>query len=79
MKSSRTATELQNLITADCDARQLMKQAIKEGMRPLRLSGAEKVAAGNDHDRGSVAGRAGENCDLRPGGNQERPGSRLKA
>jgi len=37
---------LQNLINKECDVRQLQKQAIKEGMRPLRLSGAEKVAAG---------------------------------
>jgi general secretion pathway protein E len=42
-ESSQT---LQSLINKDCDIRQLQKQAIKEGMRPLRLSGAEKVAAG---------------------------------
>ncbi|QPK64879.1 type II/IV secretion system protein [Methylomonas sp. LL1] len=37
---------LQRLIVEGCDSTQLQKQAIKEGMRPLRLSGAEKVAAG---------------------------------
>lgn len=37
---------LQTLIVEGCDSVLLQKQAIKEGMRPLRLSGAEKVAAG---------------------------------
>ncbi len=37
---------LQNMIVEGCDITQLQKQAIREGMRPLRLSGAEKVAAG---------------------------------
>ncbi|WAR46576.1 GspE/PulE family protein [Methylomonas rapida] len=37
---------LQSLIVENCDSVLLQKQAIKEGMRPLRLSGAEKVAAG---------------------------------
>lgn len=37
---------LQTLIVENCDSSLLQKQAIKEGMRPLRLSGAEKVAAG---------------------------------
>lgn len=37
---------LQNLITENCEINELQKLAIKEGMRPLRLSGAEKVAAG---------------------------------
>ncbi len=37
---------LQKLIVNNCDSSLLFKQAIKEGMRPLRLSGAEKVAAG---------------------------------
>ena len=37
---------LQQLIVEDCDSNFVKKQAIKEGMRPLRLSGAEKVAAG---------------------------------
>jgi len=34
------------LIKADCDAELLRKQAFKEGMRTLRLSGAQKVGAG---------------------------------
>jgi len=38
--------ELQKLIVEGCDLAQLQRLAIKEGMRPLRLSGAEKVAAG---------------------------------
>jgi len=37
---------IQSIITADCDITKLQKQALKEGMRPLRLSGAQKVAAG---------------------------------
>ncbi|MDD1616709.1 MAG: proteinral secretion pathway protein E, partial [Methylococcaceae bacterium NSP1-2] len=37
---------LKKLMTADCDNTALQKQAIIEGMRPLRLSAAEKVAAG---------------------------------
>jgi general secretion pathway protein E len=37
---------LQKLIVESCDLAALQKQAIREGMRPLRLSGAEKVAAG---------------------------------
>ncbi|ATG90173.1 GspE/PulE family protein [Methylomonas koyamae] len=37
---------LEKLIVEGCDTALLQKQAIKEGMRPLRLSGAEKVAAG---------------------------------
>lgn len=40
------SVSLQKIIVAGCDINQLQKQAIKEGMRPLRLSGAEKVAAG---------------------------------
>ncbi|CAD6880333.1 Type II secretory pathway, ATPase PulE/Tfp pilus assembly pathway, ATPase PilB [Methylomonas albis] len=37
---------LQKLIVTGCDTLLLQRQAIREGMRPLRLSGAEKVAAG---------------------------------
>jgi general secretion pathway protein E len=37
---------LKKLIVADCDTAVLQKQAVKEGMRTLRFSGAEKVAAG---------------------------------
>ncbi|MCK9604964.1 MAG: GspE/PulE family protein [Methylomonas sp.] len=40
------SASLQKMIVEGCDVNQLQKQAIKEGMRPLRLSGAEKVAAG---------------------------------
>jgi len=37
---------VRKLITADCDIAQLRRQAIKEGMRTLRISGAQKVKAG---------------------------------
>jgi general secretion pathway protein E len=37
---------LQKLIVENCDTSAIQRQAIKEGMKPLRLSGAEKVAAG---------------------------------
>jgi len=37
---------LQKLIVDGCDTGILQKQAVREGMRPLRISGAEKIAAG---------------------------------
>lgn len=37
---------IQQLITADTDTTALRLQAMKEGMRTLRLSGAQKVGAG---------------------------------
>ncbi len=37
---------LAELIQADCDVGKLRRQAMQEGMRSLRLSGAQKVAAG---------------------------------
>lgn len=37
---------LRKLIIDDCDTSTLQKQAIKEGMRPLRLGAVEKIAAG---------------------------------
>ena len=37
---------LRELITADTDITALRRQAFKEGMRSLRLSGAQKIAAG---------------------------------
>jgi general secretion pathway protein E len=37
---------MKNLISADTDLVALRRQAFKEGMRSLRLSGAQKVAAG---------------------------------
>ncbi len=39
-------TSLQALIKDDCDMNQLRLQAMREGMRTLRLAGAQKVAAG---------------------------------
>jgi general secretion pathway protein E len=40
------SSALKKLMVAGCDNAILQKQAIAEGMRPLRLSAAEKVAAG---------------------------------
>ncbi len=37
---------LKSLIAADCDIAKVRRQAIAEGMRPLRLNGAQKVANG---------------------------------
>ncbi|HWV15024.1 MAG TPA: GspE/PulE family protein [Cellvibrio sp.] len=37
---------VKQLITSDCNLYDLRRQAMKEGMRTLRLSGAQKVAAG---------------------------------
>jgi len=38
--------EIKNLVTGQADVTRLREQAFKEGMRPLRLSGAAKVGAG---------------------------------
>ncbi len=38
---------VQEIVSDDCDIDNLRKQAIKEGMRTLRLGGAQKVAAGD--------------------------------
>ncbi|MCU7919753.1 MAG: GspE/PulE family protein [Candidatus Thiodiazotropha sp. (ex Epidulcina cf. delphinae)] len=40
------SSAIKRLITSDSDINQLRRQAISEGMRPLRLSGAQKVATG---------------------------------
>ncbi|MFA0809895.1 GspE/PulE family protein [Microbulbifer epialgicus] len=37
---------VQSLVTPDCDLQLLRRQAMREGMNSLRLSGAKKVAAG---------------------------------
>ncbi|MGM0451251.1 MAG: GspE/PulE family protein, partial [Pseudomonadota bacterium] len=37
---------VEELITADCDVNQLRREAYRQGMMSLRLSGAQKVAAG---------------------------------
>ncbi len=37
---------LKEKVTADCNLQELRKLAMKEGMRTLRLSGAQKIAAG---------------------------------
>jgi len=38
--------QTRKLVTSDCDVARLRRQAIKEGMRTLRISGAQKVIAG---------------------------------
>ncbi len=38
--------ETRHMVTSDCDIHQLRKQAVKDGLQPLRLSGANKVAKG---------------------------------
>jgi general secretion pathway protein E len=38
--------KIRKLITRECDINELRQQALKEGLRPLRLSGASKVARG---------------------------------
>jgi general secretion pathway protein E len=40
------STGLKRLITRDADLGKIKEQAFKEGMKPLRISGAEKVLAG---------------------------------
>ena len=40
------SSDIKKLITDTCDMSALLQQALKEGMRPLRLSGAQKVASG---------------------------------
>lgn len=42
----RFSTETRNLITENCDLHELRHHAIKDGLQPLRLSGANKVAKG---------------------------------
>lgn len=42
----RFSDETRRMISADCDLATLRKQAIKDGLQPLRLSGANKVARG---------------------------------
>ena len=41
-----TSPEIRKLITAHADLAHLREQATREGMKPLRISGAKKVAAG---------------------------------
>jgi general secretion pathway protein E len=38
--------KVQEMINDNCDLNHLRQQAMREGMRTLRLSGAQKVAAG---------------------------------
>jgi general secretion pathway protein E len=38
--------EIKKLVTENCDIAALRQQALKDGMHPLRLSGAQKVASG---------------------------------
>jgi general secretion pathway protein E len=41
-----TSPEIRKMITAHTDLERLREQATREGMKPLRISGAKKVAAG---------------------------------
>ena len=41
-----SSANTRKLVTIDCDVAKLRRQAIKEGMKTLRISGAQKVAAG---------------------------------
>jgi len=40
------STDTRRMVTANCDIHELRRQAIKDGLQPLRLSGASKVANG---------------------------------
>ncbi len=40
------SSETRQMVTAECDIQALRRQAIKDGLQPLRLSGANKVAKG---------------------------------
>ena len=40
------SSETRQMVTSDCDIHDLRRQAIKDGLQPLRLSGANKVAKG---------------------------------
>jgi general secretion pathway protein E len=40
------SANLRGVIQADCDLLELTEQAARDGMKPLRISGAMKVAAG---------------------------------
>ncbi len=40
------SAETRNMVTSECDIHELRRQAIKDGLQPLRLSGANKVAKG---------------------------------
>ncbi len=39
-------SKLRNLVNASCDISELRQQTLRDGLKPLRLSGASKVAAG---------------------------------
>jgi len=42
----RFTDESRQMVTSDCDINEFHRQAIKDGLQPLRLSGANKVARG---------------------------------
>jgi len=42
----RFSKQTRHMITTDCDIHDMRRQAIKDGLQPLRLSGANKVARG---------------------------------
>ena len=48
---------LRKQIRPESDVATLRAQCLKDGMQPLRLSGARKVGAGTDDHRGNIEGR----------------------
>ncbi len=38
--------EVKKLVTVDCDITALRNQVVKDGLKPMRLSGANKIANG---------------------------------
>ena len=42
----RISPELRRLVTPDADAAAIREQGIKQGMQPLRISGARKITEG---------------------------------
>jgi general secretion pathway protein E len=40
------STKSRQMVTSDCDVQQLRRQAVRDGLQPLRLSGANKIAKG---------------------------------
>ena len=42
----RISPEIRRLVTSDTDAAAVREQGIKQGMQPLRISGARKITEG---------------------------------
>ena len=52
------SNELKKLVAADTNLDMLKQQAYREGLQPLRLSGAKRISVGCNHYRRGDAGRA---------------------